>query len=101
MVEHLNMGYRRNHAPPQRQRQRVVLRQETEMKERPAKLPNGVVYELKKFYYDTAQGNHPGALAALLKLAPVAQKESSPNRTGSTLRVEVPSPDLIRNNRTP
>lgn len=49
------------------------LRQETEMKERPAKLPNGVLYELKKFYYDTAQANHPGALAALLKLVPVPQ----------------------------
>jgi predicted TIM-barrel fold metal-dependent hydrolase len=49
------------------------LRQETEMKERQAKLPNGVLYELKKFYYDTAQANHPGALAALLKLAPVSQ----------------------------
>ncbi len=31
------------------------------------------MYELKKFYYDTAQANHPGALAALLKLAPVSQ----------------------------
>ena len=27
----------------------------------------------RKFYYDTAQGNHAGALAALMKLAPVSQ----------------------------
>ena len=48
-------------------------RQEAEMKEREKRLPKGVIYELKKFYYDTAQANHPGALAALLKLAPVSQ----------------------------
>ena len=48
-------------------------RQEGEMKERDKRLPKGVVYELKKFYYDTAQANHPGALAALLRLAPVSQ----------------------------
>lgn len=48
------------------------IRQESDMKEQArVKLPNGVLYELKKFYYDTAQANHPGALAALLKLAPV------------------------------
>ena len=37
------------------------------------KAPNGVMHELRKFYYDTAQGNHEGALAALMKLAPVSQ----------------------------
>jgi 6-methylsalicylate decarboxylase len=37
------------------------------------KAPNGVMHELRKFYYDTAQGNHPGALAALMKIAPVSQ----------------------------
>ena len=36
------------------------------------KAPNGPLYELRKFYYDTAQGNHPGALAALTKLAPIS-----------------------------
>jgi hypothetical protein len=30
-------------------------RQEAEMKEREKRLPKGVMYELKKFYYDTAQ----------------------------------------------
>jgi len=48
-------------------------RQEATMKDRQQKLPKGVTYELQKFYYDTAQGNHPGALTALLKLAPVSQ----------------------------
>ncbi|HEY4365263.1 MAG TPA: amidohydrolase family protein [Bryobacteraceae bacterium] len=47
--------------------------QENTMKGKEAVLPRGVLYELKKFYYDTAQANHPGALAALLKLAPVSQ----------------------------
>jgi 6-methylsalicylate decarboxylase len=42
-------------------------------KEREKRLPNGVMYELKKFYYDTAQANHPGALAAILKLVTPAQ----------------------------
>src|SRR5262249_32763108 len=37
------------------------------------KAPNGPLYELRKFYYDTAQGNHPGALAALTQLAPMSQ----------------------------
>ena len=43
------------------------------LKEREKRLPNGVMYELKKFYYDTAQANHPGALAAILKLVTPAQ----------------------------
>ncbi len=33
-------------------------------------LPNGLVYELKKFYYDTAQANNPGSLAAIMNLVP-------------------------------
>jgi 6-methylsalicylate decarboxylase len=48
-------------------------RQESDMKERDKRLPNGVLFEIKKFHYDTAQANHPGALAALLKVAPVSQ----------------------------
>ena len=48
-------------------------RQEAATKNREKLLPNGVLYEVKKFYYDTAQANHAGALAALLKLASVSQ----------------------------
>ena len=38
-----------------------------------AMVPNGLMYELQKFYYDTAQGNHPGALDALRRIIPVSQ----------------------------
>ncbi len=48
-------------------------RQEAAMKDRAKVLPNGVSHEVKKFHYDTAQANHAGALAALLKIAPVSQ----------------------------
>lgn len=48
-------------------------RYETEMKERETRLPRGVMHEMKKFHYDTAQGNHAGALAALTRLVPVSQ----------------------------
>jgi predicted TIM-barrel fold metal-dependent hydrolase len=37
-----------------------------------AALPHGVEYELKKFYYDTAQSSNPAAMGALLKLVPVS-----------------------------
>lgn len=36
-------------------------------------MPNGAAPELRKFYYEIAQANHPGALAALMKLAPISQ----------------------------
>jgi 6-methylsalicylate decarboxylase len=36
-------------------------------------VPNGVMPELQRFYYDLAQASHPGALAALTKLFPVSQ----------------------------
>jgi predicted TIM-barrel fold metal-dependent hydrolase len=42
-------------------------------KELAARVPNGVAYELKRFYYDTAQASHPMALASLLKIVPVSQ----------------------------
>jgi predicted TIM-barrel fold metal-dependent hydrolase len=49
-------------------------RHEMEMKERAKeRMPKGLMYELKKFYYDTAQGNHSGALAALMKIVTPAQ----------------------------
>ena len=43
------------------------------MKEKEQRLPKGLMYELRKFYYDTAQANHPGALSALLELAQISQ----------------------------
>ena len=54
-------------------RQRRFLYEEKNLKDRAVKLPKGVRHELAKFYYDTAQGNHAGALDALLKIAPVSQ----------------------------
>jgi len=62
------------------------LYEEKTMKERQARLPNGLLYELKKFHYDTAQANHPGALAALLKLVAPSQivyGTDYPYRTGA------------------
>ena len=44
------------------------------------------MYELKRFYYDIAQANHPGALAALLKLVSPSQilyGTDYPFRTGT------------------
>ncbi len=50
------------------------IRQEQDMKgEAIKRMPNGVMYEYKKFYYETAQGNHAGALDALLRIIPVSQ----------------------------
>jgi predicted TIM-barrel fold metal-dependent hydrolase len=47
-------------------------REDTE-RDRKAVLPNGFMHELRKFYYDTAQGHHEGALKALLTVIPVSQ----------------------------
>lgn len=38
-----------------------------------AAMPNGPDYELKRFYYDTAQAYHPATLAALKTLVPNSQ----------------------------
>ncbi len=46
---------------------------EQNLKDRAQRLPKGAIYEMKKFYYDTAQGNHKGALDALRALAPTSQ----------------------------
>ena len=48
-------------------------REEMTIKGIKEKLPNGYRSELSKFYYDMAQGNHPGALDALMHIAPVSQ----------------------------
>ena len=39
----------------------------------PAKVPKGVLYELRKMYYDTAQATNPIAMGALRKVVPVSQ----------------------------
>jgi 6-methylsalicylate decarboxylase len=49
------------------------VQEERLMKDKSEKLPKGLMYELAKFYYDTAQGNHAGALSALVKIAPISQ----------------------------
>ena len=48
-------------------------REQATIKEITEKLPSGFRHELSKFYYDMAQGNHPGALDALMHIAPVSQ----------------------------
>jgi predicted TIM-barrel fold metal-dependent hydrolase len=40
---------------------------------KPAHLPNGPLPEFKKFYYELAQGNTPGQIAALLKMVAASQ----------------------------
>jgi predicted TIM-barrel fold metal-dependent hydrolase len=50
-----------------------------------ARVPNGVLTELQRFYYDVAWSAHPGALASLTKLVPVSQilfGSDYPYRTG-------------------
>ena len=50
-----------------------------------ARVPNGVLHELKRFYYDTAWAAHPMALASLTRLVDVSQVlfgSDYPYRTG-------------------
>jgi predicted TIM-barrel fold metal-dependent hydrolase len=49
------------------------IRQEGTLKNKQEIVPNGVLHEVRRFHYDTAQANHAGALSALLSLVPVAQ----------------------------
>jgi predicted TIM-barrel fold metal-dependent hydrolase len=43
---------------------------EPEMAQR---LPNGLMHELHRFYYDTAQSNHPITMSTLAKVVPLSQ----------------------------
>jgi 6-methylsalicylate decarboxylase len=36
-------------------------------------MPNGLMHELTKFYYDLAQTAHPGPVAALREIIPMTQ----------------------------
>lgn len=50
------------------------------------RVPNGVMHELKRFYYDTAWTANPGALASLMQMVPVSQVlfgSDYPYRTGA------------------
>ena len=50
-----------------------------------ARVPKGVLHELKRFYYDTAWAAHPMALASLMRLVDVSQVlfgSDYPYRTG-------------------
>ena len=49
------------------------IRQEGTLKNRQEIVPNGVLHEIRRFHYDTAQANAAGPLSALLKLVPVSQ----------------------------
>ena len=50
------------------------LRQEGTLKNKQEIVPNGVLHEIRRFHYDTAQANHAGALRALLSLVEVSQR---------------------------
>ena len=49
------------------------IRQEGTLKNKQEIVPNGVLHEVRRFHYDTAQANHAGALSALLSLVPAGQ----------------------------
>lgn len=65
-------------------------RQFVDMKEKAKEvLPNGVLKEVQKFYYDTAQGHHEGAMQALRQLIPTSQMmygSDYPYRPGAETR---------------
>ncbi len=49
------------------------VREEATGKNMNQRLPRGLMYEIRKFYYDTAQANTAGPLAALLEMVPSSQ----------------------------
>ncbi len=49
------------------------VREEQTQKGIGQRLPRGLMYEVRKFYYDTAQANTSGALDALLEMVPSSQ----------------------------
>lgn len=62
------------------------LYEEKTNKQAHQRMPNGLMFELKKFYYDTAQANHPGAVDALMRIIPPSQVlygTDFPFRTGA------------------
>jgi predicted TIM-barrel fold metal-dependent hydrolase len=50
-----------------------LVREEATGKDMNRRLPRGLMYEIRKFYYDTAQANGAGPLAALLEMVPSSQ----------------------------
>jgi 6-methylsalicylate decarboxylase len=50
-----------------------LVREEATGKNMNQRLPRGLMYEIRKFYYDTAQANTPIPLAALLEMVPSSQ----------------------------
>jgi predicted TIM-barrel fold metal-dependent hydrolase len=50
-----------------------LVREESTGKNMNQRLPRGLMYEIRKFYYDTAQANTAGPLAALLEMVPSSQ----------------------------
>jgi len=66
-------------------------RQVVDMKEKAKEvLPNGLLHEVQKFHYDTAQGHHEGAMYALRQLVPTSQilyGSDFPYRPGEETRV--------------
>jgi predicted TIM-barrel fold metal-dependent hydrolase len=40
---------------------------------RTEKIPNGVFYEFRKFYYEIGHGAYPAAMAAMMSVAPPSQ----------------------------